>query len=315
VIELSAKTETDSSDFHKLWDKCVNTQEAQMREKWFERHLIPLSNTASNFHVKKIQCSLLLQARVKSMCFEISEVTPAKHEQWLRSKDGLVVGCADEIRYEGPGEGATLIDYKTGRICEDSAEGEILPQYKDQLMLYAALFYEETDQWPARLMITGLDGSRHLVDFEKKDCLALLELSKEVLSELNRRIENETDVLKLLANPAQENCQYCLYRPICKSYFLQRKGNKSVGWNSDVWGILEEKKVLLNGLGKISLIPLSGGVDNQMRIRSLQLRRHPALESCQTIGVFSLFPDGSSNCFTEGKFTTIYGTEICDFWS
>jgi CRISPR/Cas system-associated exonuclease Cas4 (RecB family) len=298
-----------------LWDKCVYAQEAQMSEKWFERHLIPLSNTASDFHVKKIQCSLLLQAREKSMRFEISEVTAAQHEQWLSSKDGLVVGCADEIRYEGPDEGATLIDYKTGRICEDSAEGGILPQYKDQLMLYAALFYEETDQWPARLMITGLDGSRHLIDFEKKDCLALLQLSKDVLNELNRRIENETDALKLLANPTQENCQYCLYRPICKAYFLKRKANNSEGWTSDVWGTLAEKKVLLNGLGKISLIPLSGGADNQIRIRSLQLQRHPALERCKMLGVFSLFPDGSSNCFTEGQFTTIYGTEVCDSWS
>ena len=59
---------------------------------------------------------------------EISEAIAVRHEQWLNSKDGLVVGCADEIRYERPDEGATLIDYKTGSICEDSEEGGILPQ-------------------------------------------------------------------------------------------------------------------------------------------------------------------------------------------
>lgn len=315
VIELYTKTETGSGDFQKLWDNCVHDQEAQMREKWFERHLIPLSNTASDFYVKKIQCSSLLRAREKSSRLEISEAIAVRHEQWLNSKDGLVVGCADEIRYERPDEGATLIDYKTGSICEDSEEGGILPQYKDQLKLYAALFYEETDQWPARLTITGLDGSRRLVDFERKNCLALLQASKDVLCELNKRIETETEAPDLLANPKPENCLYCHFRPICKAYFLKRKTSNGEGWSNDIWGTLAEKKVLLNGLGKISLIPISGGANNQIRVRSLQLQRHPALEHCQTLGVFSLCPDSSINCFEEGQFTTIYGTEVCDSWS
>ena len=314
VIESSTKTETDDGDFEKMWNRCVYDQETQMRENWFERHLIPLSNTASDFYVKKSQCSRLFQARKKTVSLVTSDTGATRHEQWLSSKDGLVVGRADEIRYEGLDESATLIDYKTGNICENSKNGEIRPQYKDQLKLYAALFYEETDQWPARLVLMEINGNRHLVDFTKEECIALLQESKVILCELNRRIETEADTPKLLANPTPEYCQYCLYRPLCEAYFLKRKVCTNKGWPNDAWGTLSEKKVLLNGLGKISLAPLLGGDDNLIRIRSLQLQRHPALERYQKLGVFSLCSDGSDFCFVEGQFTTIYGTEVCSSW-
>ncbi len=164
-------------------------------------------------------------------------------------------------------------------------------------------------------VIVGLDGIHHPVPFEKDECQALLQTSKDKLRELNKRIESEIDSPEHLANPTPESCQSCLQRPICKAYFLKRKTSTDEGWPNDVWGTLTEKKTLLNGLGKITLNPPTGGALNPIRIRSLQLQRHPALECCQKMGVFSLIPDSSRDCYMEGLFTTIYGTDLLNSWN
>ena len=295
----------DEDAFQKLWDQCVHEQEEQMSKSWFERHLVPLSVTAQDFHLKRSQCLLLLQARISVTQGKKPDASKSLHEQWLQSNDGLVVGIADEIRFEG--QGATIVDYKTGNIFGQSIETEVLSEYKEQLKLYAALFHEEHGGWPYELIVVSLDGKSHQIDYEENECLTLLEESKSMLHRVNSIIEaNEKAPLKL-ASPSQTNCRYCLYRPICEPYFLTRQGDSTEGWPNDAWGIIAEKKMLRNGRLKIVLTPLSG--TSQINIRGLQLERHAALDAFQKIGVFSLYSDNSENNYKEGQFTTIYGIE------
>ena len=291
--------------FQKLWDHCVHEQEEKMGKSWFERHLTPLSITAPDFHLKRSQCFLLLQARDNVTQGKKTDASKSIHAQWLQSKDGLVVGRADAIKLDEAG--ATIIDYKTGNIFGQSIETEVLSEYKEQLKLYAALFHEEHGEWPCNLIVVSLDGKSHNVDFEEDECLTLLEESKNVLRRVNRIIEANEKTPHKLASPSQTNCQYCLYRPICKPYFLARQGDLTGGWPNDAWGIVAEKKMLRNGLGKIVLTPLSG--TSTINIRGLRLERHAALDAFQKIGVFSLYSDNSDNNYKESQFTTIYGIE------
>jgi CRISPR/Cas system-associated exonuclease Cas4 (RecB family) len=305
VIEISGGHSMDEDAFQKLWDGCVCDQEEQMGKSWFERHLVPLSITALDFHLKRNQCFLLLHARDNVTQSKKPDASESFHEQWLQSKDGLVVGRADEIRFEGGG--ATIIDYKTGNISGQSIEAEVLSEYKEQLKLYAALFHEEHEEWSHNLIVISLNGKSHYIDFEENECLILLEESKNMLRRVNSIIEaNEKAPLKL-ASPSQTNCWYCLYRPLCEPYFLARQGDLTEGWSNDVWGIVAEKKMLRNGLGKIVLTPLSG--TSPINIRGLRLERHAALDAFQKIGIFSLYSDNSDNNYKEGQFTTIYGIE------
>jgi CRISPR/Cas system-associated exonuclease Cas4 (RecB family) len=312
IIELSKGQYVDEEAFQKLWEHCIHEQEEQMSKCWFERHLVPLSNTALDFHLKRSQCllllqdrDLLLQARKSVTQSEKPDASKSFHEQWLQSKDGLVVGIADEIRFET--EGATIIDYKTGNISGQSIETKVLSEYKEQLKLYAALFHEEHGQWPNNLIVISIDGKSHYIDYKENECLTLLEESKNMLRRVNSIIKaNEKAPLKL-ASPSQTNCRYCFYRPICEPYFLARQGDLTEGWPNDAWGIVAEKKILRNGLGKIVLTPLSG--TSPISIRGLRLERHAALDAFKKIGVFSLYSDNSDNNYKEGQFTTIYGIE------
>jgi CRISPR/Cas system-associated exonuclease Cas4 (RecB family) len=299
----------DEDCFKRLWDRCVRDEEERMGKSWLERHLSPLSLTALDFHVKKSQCFLLLQARENVNQNKKPEAAKSFHEKWLRSKDSLVVGRADEIRFNEAG--ATIVDYKTGSISGQSFKEEVLSEYQEQLKLYAALFHEEHEEWPNNLIVIGLDGKSHCIDYEKNECLILLEESKNMLQRVNSIIaDNMTSgkpTLSKLASPSQTKCRYCLYRPICEPYFLMRQSNSAEGWPNDAWGVVAEKRILQNGLGKIVLIPLQGSFTTN--IRGLRLERHGALGVCQKIGVFSLCSDNSENNYKEGQFTTIYGIE------
>ena len=186
----------------------------------------------------------------------------------------------------------------------------MLSAYEEQLRLYAALYHEKHGEWPYRLIVISLDGKRRYVDFEKNECLILLEESKKMLRQVNRMIETDeplnTKAMKL-ASPSQTTCQFCLYRPNCEPYFLARQNDSAEGWPKDAWGTVVEKKILRNGLGKIVLTPLSG--NSPVYIRGLRLERHAALNTFKKIGVFSLCSDNSDNCYKEGQLTTIYGIE------
>jgi len=305
IIEMSMGYSMDEDVFQKLWDRCVRDQEEQMGKSWFEKHLVPLNITALDFHLKRSQCYLLLHSRDNIPQNKKIETSKSFHEKWLQSKDGLVVGIADEIRFERGG--ATIIDYKTGNIFGQSIEAGVLSDYKEQLKLYAALFYEENGEWPCNLIIISIDGKRHYINYKEDECLTLLEESKNLLHQVNSIIKADEKAQSKLASPSQANCRYCLYRPVCEPYFLARQGDLTEGWSNDVWGIITKKKTLQNGLGKIILTPLWG--TSPINIRGLHLERHPALSSFRKIGVFSLHSDNSDNNYKEGQFTTIYGIE------
>lgn len=312
IIEISRGHLTDEEAFQKLWERCVQEQEEQMGKSWFEKHLVPLSITALDFHLKRSQCFLLLQARdflsqVQDNVTQSKKPDASKttHEHWLQSNDGLVVGIADEIRFER--EGATIIDYKTGNIFGQSIETEVLSDYAEQLKLYAGLFHEEYGEWPNNLILISLDGKSHNIDYEENECLILIDESKSILRRVNNIIEANKKAPLKLASSSKINCRYCLYRPICEPYFLARQSDSTEGWPNDAWGIVAEKKLLRNGLWKIVLTSLSGTF--HINIRGLRLERHPALDAFRKIGVFSLYSDNSDNNYKEGPFTTIYGIE------
>lgn len=305
IIAMSENHSIDEDAFQKLWERCVNEQEEQMSKSWFERHLVPLSVTALDFHLKRSQCFLLLNSRDNAPRIKKPDASKRFHERRLQSNDGLVVGRADRIEFDDGG--ATIIDFKTGNVSGQSIRKEVLTEHQEQLKLYAALFHEECREWPRDLIVVSLDGKKHRVDYDENECLTLLEESKDMLRRVNSLIEADEKMPSKLASPSQDTCRYCLYRPLCEPYSLARQSDLAEGWPSDAWGIVTEKKILRNGRRKIILTPFSGAPP--INIRGLRMERHPALEAFQKVGVFSLDSDNSRNDYKEGLFTTIYGIE------
>ena len=187
IFELSHGKPMNNESFQNLWDRCVSCQEEKMLNSWFERHFVPLSRTARDFHLKKSQCFLLLDSRESYIPIENIAASKSFQEKWSSSEDGLVVGRADEIRFDG-GD-ATIIDFKTGHVTGESNE-EVLIEYQEQLKLYAALFHDQYGNWPKDLIIKSLDGGIYHIDFEEDECQILLEESKAMLRQVNNILEH-----------------------------------------------------------------------------------------------------------------------------
>jgi ATP-dependent exoDNAse (exonuclease V) beta subunit len=128
IVEIAGAHQFDEGAVEDLWHSKVQEQEQQMKQSWFDRHLIPLDKTAPDYEVKKRQCFLILGS-LKSTLTTVPGIASVQtlKEQSLKSKDGLIVGRADEIRTEQDGT-VTIVDYKTGKIHGDQQDTKIGPR-------------------------------------------------------------------------------------------------------------------------------------------------------------------------------------------
>jgi len=82
-------------------------------------------------------------------------------ETWLTSNDVLVKGQTDAIDVE---DGQLVLrDFKSGSVRDDS--GQVKEAYCEQLVLYAALHYEDRGAWPDRLELVDGVGRRSEVSY------------------------------------------------------------------------------------------------------------------------------------------------------
>jgi CRISPR/Cas system-associated exonuclease Cas4 (RecB family) len=108
----------------------------------------------------------------------------------------------------------------TGCAITDLKSGAVAQEHKDQLLVYAMLWSEDTDRNPTHLpvrylrivYVTGtvevnIPSTGEMQDFRK----SILESSEQVRSLL--------DADNVPANPSRENCRYCPVKLLCGAYW------------------------------------------------------------------------------------------------
>lgn len=313
LIGKANSRELNKEDFDKIWDNCIEKEEKQMMGSWMEMHLIPLKESIPNYELKKHECLIAVKkilSKESTSSFIMAMQKRKSQEVWLESRDRTVGGYIDAIISTDKGD--IIVDYKTGNVIEpEDVDGkrEISEMYRIQLKLYAALYNSVYGCWPTSLRIIGLDGSIYEVGFSHEECTSLLEEACQILININSIITSRielVEVYKKLSSPAPKNCFFCLYRPICNSYWQERNKNTAKNWPKDARGTIKEKKILGNGL---CLIRLEGADENSdaITIRGVHIERHPALNiEPDKLAVFSMKSDCVKNHYKEGPLTTFY---------
>jgi hypothetical protein len=280
-----------------------------------------LSETCLDFEVKKrfIEKNVLVSSHDssdKNSSFIHSPDSKTKEngysgqfEKWIESKDGIIGGYIDAI-FPGT-EGYILIDYKTGKIFErDDERAGIREDYLFQLRLYAALYHQNYDRWPEKIEIRGFGNLIYEVAVDPKECikaledaLSLFKTTNALVTESNHGSVGEPD---RLANPSPNNCRYCQYRPLCKSYWIAKQQKSEEGWPFDVQGKILEKTPLKNGSTLLKIIPVEPETE-PIFIKGVQPKRHPIIGSVgDFVMICSLRPERYSKNFQEGELTTFY---------
>lgn len=297
------------------WEQLIRVSEEVMNNSWLERHLTPLKNSVRDYEVRRIQA--VERANELSLAREAYSVDEIQKrptdvlglEVDVSSKDRLVKGRIDAVL--ALDDGILIRDYKSGAVFERVERGfprSLKLAYEIQLKLYAALYEEETGEWPFRLEIVPILGGPLAVEFDWEEARNLLREARIALQRVNSNIaEADTSEEKQarLARPGASICAFCPYRPGCKPYREARKGED---WPRDLWGLTVELKMLEN---QTSLLTLALDDGTTVRIRGLSPRpdRHPALRDLapgEYIGAFNLRGSASPQAFIESPGTTLY---------
>lgn len=303
LIELASRGQIkDDAGMVACWEESIRNIEKEIQSNHLEKHLVPLELSANNYEVKRNMAFNVVRTFSKGNIKLASTVSDKKLESevWVETADGKIGGKIDLVKHADAG--TEILDYKTGAIIDSYSESDDIKQeYKQQLKLYAALYFSKFGVWPVRIALVGLDQHEHEIQFDKDECMNILNDAKRKLDELNALIEGGTSS-EIFARPSPQNCRYCLYRPACKRYWEQRQDNDQ--WPVDVRGMIKEKKILGNGLWRIILENGS----KRFVIRGLSHDRHPFLnEDIKEAMFYNLGQDSADGFFIERLLTTGYG--------
>jgi CRISPR/Cas system-associated exonuclease Cas4 (RecB family) len=217
-----------------------------LMEKWYEnvkeiqQHLYESGNT--NLKIDSQQGYADSFSKIKSYFTKISSKSSMFRnrlnydkftEKLLVTDDGRMKGKVDLIKIFD--SEVHIYDYKTGQIFDHYNNNgvflaaEIKQEYKDQMMLYKALYYRSKDfgknsKKQVKLFLIDHQFNNHeLNDVTNEECDELYNNAINKLDEVNRIIEDEE--YEKLAKPEQNNCKYCVYRPVCGVYQSWKKNN------------------------------------------------------------------------------------------
>lgn len=299
ILELISKGAIgEEAEFNKLFDEHLKLEEDNLIQQGYQ-FFVPLQKNVKDFGMKKI----LLKKHLRNLAEKrpVPQGVKFYSEKWFESNDKLISGKMDLV-IEG-GQEIEIIDFKTGAITQDVLDdageifSEIKDEYKDQLKLYAYLYFENTGKFPTLLSLIDLAKQKFTVVFSQSDCNALALEAKGLLEATNKSISNGL----FEARPSVANCKYCLYRPAC-SFFLEYL-TTDYSFN-DVSGLVRDVVKYQNG--NVSVFLENG--DKKFTITSFPSEKYEELNSCRhkPIGAFNLRKEATDFVYAATKTTKIY---------
>lgn len=299
MLELISKGEISSEEeFNSIFEAQVHLIEEKLIEQGYN-FLVPLQKKVKDFVMKKI----LLKEHLRK--YSENKFKTSKSifltEKWYESKDKTIGGKIDLVIEE---ENKTeILDFKTGAIAQDFLDddgevySDIKEEYKEQLKLYAYLYFENTGKFPTQLSLVDLAKQKFSIAFSQDECKAIFEEAKSVLGSTNDCI----DTGFFIANPGEANCKFCLYRPACSFYLKEIESSNNF---TDISGFLINAAKFQNG--NVSMY-LQSGI-NIITVSNLPVEVFDELINSKTkrLNVFNLRRESRANFFSATKTTMIY---------
>ena len=299
MLELISKGEVrNEDDFNRMFDEQVKSVEDNLQKQGFDFY-IPLQKNVKDFGMKKI----LLKKHLRTLSEQPPKISSVIYhcEKWLESKDKLIAGKIDLVIEAG--EEVEIIDFKTGAITHDVLDdtgelfSEIKEEYKEQLKLYAYLYYENTGKFPTALTLVDLAKHKYSVSFSLSECNSIVVEAKKLLHFTNESIDKGT----FDANPTEANCKYCLYRSACCFFLKQIETDYSF---NDVSGSVKNVVKYLNG--NVSVFLQNG--DKQITVTNFPSERYDELNYSKDtqIFIYNLRKETTEFVYSATKMTMIY---------
>jgi len=299
MLELIVKRKVNNeNDFSQMFDGQVKAVERNLQNLGYS-FFIPLQKNVKDFGLKKI----LLKKHLHAVSYQSIRSSSIKYysEKWFESKDKLIAGKID-LLIEAQND-TEIIDFKTGAITNDNLDdtddvlAEVKEEYKEQLKLYAYLYFENKGIFPTVLSLVDLAKQKFTVNFSQSECKTIFEDAKDLLHAINESIKKGT----FTANPTVANCKYCLYRPACSFFLKKLKMNCSF---NDVSGLV--RNVVKYQNGNVSVFLQIG--DRQFTVTSIPSEKFDELNKYRNkqINIYNLRKEATEFVYSATKTTMMY---------
>lgn len=273
------------------------------------RLVLPLARSVGDFEVRRrraVRAAVARSGRSRSQRERAGAKLLLGTEVWLESHDGVVGGFVDEIAIGR--QGIVLRDFKSGAAARRGT-----PQYesaREQLDIYAALYQEVTQTWPAQTEVAPIDGMAIAEDVAPDRSRGALDAATRLFAEINSIVESQSPsrVDTELARPSPVACRQCDYRPVCRTYLSDLHDGEN--WPVDLIGTLSQSLPLRNGTLLLEIA--EGARVAHVRGVSNDPARHSALSSISAggaIGLFNLTGNVTARSLATTAITAIVGYE------
>ncbi len=318
VLEATAKGCFDAVDadqladrFEHLWSEHIAREEAAARRSPQERHFGP----AVRWPYYALKRAYLYHT-VQQLIASRAQTGPSlgSHGRASEHKDqaerdykgfgGKLRGRADHVAmHDGRVE---IEDYKTGAIFDESDSGimTIKAGYQRQILLYAALHWDETGVWPQSAHLIALQGERFSMDIEPDDALRVVHETLALLNAYNRRIESGAS-LNDLATPSEHACEHCPYKPTCDPFWDAIRPDWSMRGAAYIEGIVTSTEDLgARGLVLEIDAERGNGPSGRCRLRGITTIQYPEIDTVTSgtkvriVGARIATPDEPRNLLT-----------------
>ena len=211
-----------------IWNAQIDAAEEQAKLNGDECWL-PLRDSYASFERSRLRAFAL--ALSQTVTPVTTGVGPGVTETFLESRDGLVAGRLDAI--DTRDSQVVLRDFKSGLVT--TPDGQLKSSYRLQMILYAALYFEDRGNWPDHLELVDRSGQNHEIPFSQEEATSALSDAKEVLKGITDGLTEGNSLsdssIADMANPSDQNCRFCQHRPSCKRYMseLHAQGIKIIG--------------------------------------------------------------------------------------
>lgn len=299
MLELISKGAIrNEEDFNTTFQEQIKLMEEKLVSDGYD-FFVPLQKKVKDFIMKKI----LLKDHLRNVSERPTRASNTKFhsEKWFESKDKLIGGKIDLV-IEAEQE-IEILDFKTGAITQDvldddgEVSSEVKEEYKEQLKLYAYLYFENIGKFPTQLSLVDLTKQKFTVDFSVNECNTIFEEAKTLLNSTNDSIDKGI----FTANPTEANCKYCLYRPACSFYLKHIETDNSF---NDVSGSVQNVVKFQNG--NVTLYLESG--DKLFTVSNLPSEKFDGLNNSRNkkINVFNLKREPREFFYSAIKTTIVY---------
>lgn len=326
LIEVAGRGQLDGGGKAKVdatWDELISEVEKKMTLRRLSKHQVPLTRSIPDFEVRKLRAC----RRAAEMAHDAlrdhdgrdrQSLEPTGFELWVENDAGQVGGYIDRVMMTE--DGVVLCDYKSGAVLDSGTgegPGDLKRAYKEQLLLYAALYQIKCGAWPVRLEVVPLQGNPVKVVFKPEDAERLLAGASAFLRAANKRIaqvENGSAETTSLASPKAAHCRFCLFRPACQAYWIAKGHESQEKWPADVQGFLRETTRLRFGKVSMRIAECDSYTSHITTVRNLTdcADRHPLLHRIpigSRVAIYCLEYHYRSGDYIETQNTVIYGID------